>query len=121
MTARRAAPLVAALLAMTINFLQPLAHAALMRDGGPTASGVWASMCQTVGQDGASGTPQAQQSHDCCLGLAHAPPLPLPPASFAVVEPFVVAVARPEVALDDLMPVGIRDGPTQPHAPPLTV
>ena len=33
------------LFAITLNFLQPLAHAALMRDGGVIASSLWASMC----------------------------------------------------------------------------
>ena len=32
-----------ALFAITLNFLQPLAHAALMRDGAPSA--LWTAMC----------------------------------------------------------------------------
>ena len=73
----RAATFAAALFAITLNFLQPLAHAALMRDGGPMAVSLWTSMCTpSTGQDDAQDSmPAAGKMHECCLGLAHAPTL----------------------------------------------
>ena len=123
----RAATFAAALFAITLNFLQPLAHAALMRDGGSMASLPWAAMClpstvQGAGQDdGQSQAPTASKMHECCLGLAHAPALAAPPTSFVVVALLAVIVDRPLVALDALAPVGIRDGPSQPRGPPSLV
>lgn len=113
----RAAALAAALFAITLNFLQPLAHAALMRGGG---SSTWAAMCLPGAQ------PDDQQSapgslngtpHECCLGLAHAPTLAAPSTVFVAVAPPETAV-RPLAAAEALTPVGIRDGPSQPRAPP---
>ncbi len=50
----RAATFAAALFAITLNFLQPLAHAAMMRDGGPMAVSLWTSMCTpSAGEDNA--------------------------------------------------------------------
>ena len=74
----RTASLAAALFAITLNFLQPLAHAALMRDGGSMASSPWAAMClPSAGQDDGQGqAPTASKMHECCLGLAHAPRSP---------------------------------------------
>lgn len=116
----RTASLAAALLAITLSFLQPLAHAALMRDGGHAAAAVWKSMCLPAGQDDGTGAPQADRPHECCLGLAHAPALPTPSAVFAVVlQALTLVIDRPLVADDALAPVGIRDGPSQPHGPPL--
>jgi hypothetical protein len=116
----RAASFAAALFAITLNFLQPLAHAALMRDGGPTASSLWMSMClPDPGQDGQQGSmPVAGKLHECCLGLAHAPSLAAPSTAFVLVELPVSAVDRPLLAIDAIAPVGIRDGPSQPRAPP---
>jgi hypothetical protein len=119
-TGWRAATFAAALFAITLNFLQPLAQAALMRDGGPMALSLWASMCApATGQDDTQDSmPAAGKMHECCLGLAHAPALASPPTAFVAVEPVAVAVDRPLVALDALAPVGIRDGPSQPRGPP---
>ena len=118
----RAASLAAALFAITLNFLQPLAHAALMRDGGATSSS-WAVMCLPsgglgAGQDEAQGqAPTASKMHECCLGLAHAPAIAAPSTDFVLVEP-VATTIHVVTAVDALSPVGIRDGPSQPRAPP---
>jgi hypothetical protein len=119
-TGWRAATFAAALFAITLNFLQPLAHAALMRDGGPMALSLWASMCSAgAGQDDPQDSmPAAGKMHECCLGLAHAPALAAAPTSFVTVELVAVTVDRPLVAVDALAPVGIRDGPSQPRGPP---
>jgi hypothetical protein len=122
-TGWRAATFAAALFAITLNFLQPLANAALMRDGGPAAMSLWTSMCASgAGQDDPRDSlPAAGKMHECCLGLAHAPALAAPPTSFVVVALLAVTVDRPLVALDALAPVGIRDGPSQPRGPPSLV
>ena len=116
----RTASLAAALFAITLNFLQPLAHAALMRDGGPQAAAkMWGVFClPNAGQDDAQGqTPAAGKAHECCLGLAHAPALAELSTAFSLVE-HVAAAVRFVAATDALAPVGIRDGPSQPRAPP---
>ena len=117
----RAAALAAALFAITLNFLQPLAHAALMRSSAP---GNWAAMCLPSAQQGSAQQTDAQHPapggtlHECCLGLAHAPVIGGPTSSF-------VAVDRPPTTVRPLEPAealasgGIRDGPSQPRAPPL--
>jgi hypothetical protein len=115
----RAASFAAALFAITLNFLQPLVHAALMRDGGPGASGIWASMClPDTGQD-KQGSAPAGKSHECCLGLAHAASLTEPSTAFISIDR-PVAIVRPLESAQSLTPVGIRDGPSQPRAPPLS-
>ena len=114
----RAASFAAALFAITLNFLQPLVHAALMRDGGPAASGLWASMCLTDTNPDQQGSAPAGKLHECCLGLAHASSLAEPSTSFVPVERSAV-IARPLETAQSLTPVGIRDGPSQPRAPPL--
>jgi len=113
----RAAALAAALFAITINFLQPLAHAALMRGGAPHN---WAAMC-LPGAQPPTGEQQAPASrstiHECCLGLAHAPGLAEPPTAFVFLEP--TTTRTPTLSSSQsLTPVGIRDGPSQPRAPP---
>lgn len=112
----RAFWLAAALLAITLNFLQPLVHAALAR-GGPTTAATWKSLCLPSGEDNDAHN-RPGEPHACCLGLAQAPTLPAPPASFVAVRLGGIVVARPAVAADALAPVGIRDGPPQPHGPP---
>ena len=116
----RAATFAAALFAITLNFLQPLAHAALMRDGGPMAVSLWTSMCSSsAGQDDEQDSlPPAGKMHECCLGLAHAPTLAAPSASSVEAPLVAVILDQPHVAVDALAPVGIRDGPNQPRAPP---
>jgi len=116
----RVASLAAALFAITLNFLQPLAHAALMRDAGPEAAAkMWGAFCQTTpSQDDEQGSaPAAGKAHECCLGLAHAPVLAEISTAFILVEP-AAAPIRFVAAVDALSPVGIRDGPSQPRAPP---
>ena len=116
----RAAAFAAALFAITLNFLQPLAHAALMRDGGrDVAAKMWGVFClPAAGQDDAQGqAPTAGKMHECCLGLAHAPALAELSTAFVLVEHIATGV-RFVAATDALSPVGIRDGPSQPRAPP---
>ena len=120
---RRAAAFAAALFAITLNFLQPLAHAALLRDGGPLAAGsIWGAFCMPAGgqDDAQDQAPAAAKIHECCLGLAHAPAIAEPPTVFIRVEPAIDG-ARVAAADDVLSPVGIRDGPSQPRAPPFPV
>jgi hypothetical protein len=121
----RAAAFAAALFAITLNFLQPLAHAALMRDGGPmsgsqAAAKMWGVFClPAAGQDDGQ-APAAGKNHECCLGLAHAPALAELSAVFVAVE-HVATRVHFVAATDAISPVGIRDGPSQPRAPPSLV
>ena len=120
----RATVLAVALFAITLNFLQPLAHAALMRSG--MADSPFAVLCTSEGsqlvsrQHDADGPKPALHSHDCCLGLAHAPAMAEPPQAFLLVEPAELIV-RFVAPVDALAPVGIRDGPNQPRGPPALV
>src|SRR5262245_27566008 len=113
----RAAAFAVALFAITLNFLQPLAHAALMRDGGMSA---WTSLCMAAAAQGdqKDSVPVAAKSHECCLGLAHAPTFNAPPTAFAVVEALSSVADQPLPVGDAMAPVGIRDGPNQPRGPP---
>ena len=120
----RAAALAAALFAITLNFLQPLAHAALMRSGAPVT---WAAMClpsvqERGAQQGDDQHPakKAGAPHECCLGLAHASTIAEPSTAFVAVDRLPENVQPLETA-EALTPVGIRDGPSQPRAPPLTI
>jgi hypothetical protein len=114
----RAASLAAALFAITLNFLQPLVHAALMRDGGPAVSGLWAAMCLPNTNPDQQGSAPAGELHECCLGLAHAPSLAEPSTSFVSIDR-TAAIVQPLDKVQSPTPVGIRDGPSQPRAPPL--
>ena len=120
----RAASFAAALFAITLNFLQPLAHAALMRDGNPEAmASLWGAFCMapTAGEDQSqSSAPASGKIHECCLGLAHAPAVAQPATTFALVE-FAAVAVRFAPAPDTLAAVGIRDGPSQPRGPPIPV
>ncbi|MBL6616108.1 MAG: DUF2946 family protein [Reyranella sp.] len=117
----RAAAWAAALFAITLNFLQPLAHAALMRDGSPST--LWTAMClpslpKGDGQQQDDHRPASTAApHECCLGLAHAPTLAEPSAAFVAIDRPAVTV-RPLETAQALTPVSIRDGPSQPRAPP---
>lgn len=115
----RAAAFAVALLAITLNFLQPLAHAASMRDAAPP--NLWSVFCNGSPQDprGAS-VPATAEKHECCLGLVHAPALAVPSADFAAVEP-LVTTARPPLSAEVLISVGNRDGPHRPRGPPSSV
>jgi hypothetical protein len=114
----RATALAAALFAITLNFLQPLAHAAMMRDGMPST--LWTVFCNATAADpdGTSGkAPMSAAQHECCLGLAHAPAISAPPVVFVAIEPVATFIA-PLPAAEPTTPAGIRDGPTRPRGPP---
>jgi hypothetical protein len=115
----RASAMAVALFAITLNFLQPLAHAALMRDGAPSI--LWGTFCSAAAADpGADkkSPPVPVNAHECCLGLAHAVAFTTPSgATFVPVEPVFAAVLSLP-ALEQPSPVGIRDGPTRPRGPP---
>lgn len=114
----RATALAVALLAITFNFLQPLAHAALMRNGAPGA--LWAGFCDSTAANphGKPGpVPAGPADHECCWGLAHAPALLAPSESF-IALPATSIAAAPLLPLGQPTPVGIRDGPTSPRGPP---
>lgn len=116
----RASAFAAALFAITLNFFQPLAHAVLMRDGGPEAAArTWGVFCLPGADEDGSQAPgqQAGKAHECCLGVAQAPVLAEPSTAFMRVEPAadtIVFAANDEA----LAPVGIRDGPHRPRGPP---
>jgi hypothetical protein len=117
----RAMAFAAALFAITLNFLQPLAHAAMMRDGAPSA--LWTVFCNSTAADpdGKSGkAPMAADQHECCLGLAQAPAIAAAPIFFVPIEPVATFIAQLPAA-ERPMPAGIRDGPTRPRGPPSLV
>lgn len=119
-TGAPALALMAALFAVTFNFLQPLAHAASMRDG--NRSGLWSTFCKSGVADPDSTTPDAAPSkpatrHECCLGLAHAPSLIAPSATFTAVPPVVTAPAA-TLPAEQRPAAAIRDGTTRPRGPP---
>lgn len=111
---RRALALATALLAITLNFLQPLVHAGLMRDGAPAT--LWSVFCNDTSSS-RQDVPLAPEKHECCLGLAHAVAFTPPAAIFAPVVR-VAAAVQPRASFDPLTPVGIRDGPHRPRGPP---
>jgi hypothetical protein len=121
LTGPRLSALAAALLAITLNFLQPLMHAALMRDGAPRE--LWSVFCSAAVAD-PDGTQMPDQgsapAHECCLGLAHAAPLQPPSLAFVVLPPVVTALA-PSLPDEPTSPIGIRDGPRRPRGPPSIV
>jgi hypothetical protein len=120
-TGRRAVAFAAALFAITLNFLQPLAHAALMRDGGSMdAARFWGVFCLAAAdsESGEAPIPDAGKIHQCCLGLAHATAMVAPSAIFTV-EPPLARVASVMPAAPTIGTAGIRDGPLQARAPPL--
>ncbi|WP_428669065.1 DUF2946 domain-containing protein [Reyranella sp.] len=115
----KALALLAALFAVTLNFLQPVIHGALMRDGAPGA--LWRVLCQETTADPerkpTPASPDTHLAHDCCLGLAHAVPLALPSLAFVVVPPVVTKFAA-SLPHEISSSVGIRDGPRRPRGPP---
>ena len=122
-TGARALALMAALFAVPLNFLQPLAHAASMRDGNPSA--LWTMFCNSAvadptneaGQKSDATPAKASVQHECCLGLAHAPG-PIAPSSTFVALPPVVTALAPMLPAEQRPAVAIRDGPTRPRGPP---
>jgi hypothetical protein len=114
----RASALAGALFAITLNFLQPLVHAALMRDGAPST--LWSVFCKSAPteRDGAAGSvPSSAIDHDCCLGLAHAPALIAPSSAFVLLPSTAPALA-PSLPVEQSGSAGIRDGPHRPRGPP---
>ncbi|HTE35052.1 MAG TPA: DUF2946 family protein [Reyranella sp.] len=121
LTGPRLSALAAALFAITFNFLQPLVHAALTRDGAPRA--LWDVFCSSTAADqGGKQVPDQgpKPAHDCCLGLANAAPLAPPLPVFIVLPPTVTALA-PSLPDEPSPSVGIRDGPPRPRGPPSIV
>ena len=119
-TGRRAVAFAAALFAITLNFLQPLAHAALMRDGGPLeAARFWGVFCLPAAdsESGEAPIPDAGKIHQCCIGLAHATALVGPSAAFSI-EPPLARPSSVRAAPPTVRKAGIRDGPLQARAPP---
>ena len=117
----RAVGLAVALFAITLNFLQPLAHAAMMRDGAPSA--LRSVFCNSTAADpeGKAGqAPMPADAHECCLGLAHVAAIATPPSTFVALAPVSTFIA-PLVAAEPPTPAGIRDGPTRPRGPPAFV
>jgi hypothetical protein len=116
----RAFVLVAALFALTLAILQPLAHAVMLRTGGPeAAAALWGAICQPTADGEAEGSGSSPAKvHDCCFGLAHTPVL---------LGPAVAGIFVDQVPASDRVPSrhhhpttgAIRDGPQQPRAPPL--
>jgi hypothetical protein len=116
----RAFVLVVALFAVTLAILQPLAHAVMLRTGGPeAAAALWGAICQpTADGEAEESGPSTAKVHDCCFGLAHTPVL---------LGPAVAGVFVDQVPASDQVPSrhnhpstgAIRDGPNQPRAPPL--
>ena len=117
----RAFVLVAALFALTLAILQPLAHAVMLRTGGPeAAAALWGALCQPTADgeaDQGAGSSSAK-AHDCCFGLAHTPVL-LGPAVAAVFVDQIPASDRVPSRHHHPTPGAIRDGPQQLRAPPL--
>jgi len=112
----RATAFAVALLAITLNFLQPLAHAASMRGAAPST--LWSVFCNGSPQDPqGNSVPAAAEKHECCLGLVHAAAVAAPSAVFAALGPVGTAV-RPLQPAEHLISGGIRDGPHRPRGPP---
>lgn len=106
-----------ALLAITLNALQPLTHAAAMW-ADPATRSTWSVLCLVdVDESQERPTGTAGKNHQCCLGLPHV---------WAMVEPGVAFTRLPHVVVTDRLAgrqrqpsaAGIRDGPLQPRAPP---
>jgi len=114
----RATAFAGALFAITLNLVQPLVHAALLRDGAPSA--LWTAFCNSVAatsDDNSRQVPSAAARHECCLGLAHAQAIAGPPQAYVATEP-AVRIIRFIVRTDALSSFQRRDRPNQPRAPP---
>lgn len=116
----RAVVLVAALLALTLAILQPLAHAVMLRTGGPeAAAALWGAICQPTADGEAEGSGSSSAKvHDCCFGLAHSPVLLGPAVAAVLVDQSTVSSPVPS-RHHHPSTGAIRDGPQQPRAPPL--
>ena len=114
LSSSRAAAIAVTLLAITLDALQPLAHAAAMR-ADPAARSFWSALCQ-VDVDESQERPTAK-NHQCCLGLPHVWAKAEPDAAFTPL-PHVVVTDRLAGRQRRPSAAGIRDGPNQPRAPP---
>jgi hypothetical protein len=115
----RSVGLFIALVAVTFNLLQPLVHAAAMRDG--PASALWTAFCKSTAagdmrSDGVPAPIDAGQ-HECCLGLSHATVVSGAPATFVLLAPLEAVIRAPKPA-ERLTSSAIRDGPARPRGPP---
>lgn len=117
----RAIAFSAALFALTLSVLQPIVHAVAMRDGAPRS--LWSVICTAASVESETGerrgTSDIAVDPDCCLGLAHSQIVAAPPATFTLLAPVTTPVQRPR-RLDHADNLGIRDGPNQPRAPPVS-
>ena len=119
----RAIALMVALFAVTLNFLQPLAHAMAMRDGNPGA--LWSMFCSSAAADPQQASkpgpaPATADAHECCLGLAHAATL-IAPVQAALAAPLPEIAGAPSLPADFRPAAAIRDGPYRPRGPPSLV
>jgi Protein of unknown function (DUF2946) len=122
-TSGRAFGLAAALFAITLNFLQPVVHAALLRDGSPST--LWTMFCDATAADSdqaAGSLPTGKAvAHDCCLGLAHVQAL-IEPSADSLPLSFAERCASPlPDAAEGLPAASIRDGPHRPRGPPILI
>jgi hypothetical protein len=115
----RAIALSAALFAITLAVLQPLAHAVMLRVGGlEAAAALWGPLCKPDAGTGEEGERGSGKAHECCFGLAHAPALGQPSSVSIAIE--AIDAAGPVPGFEHHPSTGaIRDGPHQPRAPPL--
>jgi hypothetical protein len=116
----RALALALALFAITFDFLQPLVHAAALRDG--TADSRRSMLCSASAAGPAQADGRDRKSadsvdHQCCLGLAHAQIGVAAPQAFVLLSSLAAEIDRPQRG-DRSVSRGIRDGPNQPRAPP---
>jgi hypothetical protein len=115
----RATALVVALFAITLNFLQPIAHAALLRDGAPGA--LWTAVCNSTAADldhGPGSAPtHSAATHECCLGLAHAQ-APIEPSQIFLPVVFAESATLSLSMAEHPESAAIRDGPRKPRGPP---
>ena len=94
-----------------------------MRDAGPdTAARMWGAFCQAPASpdDSQAPAPAVGKAHECCLGLTHVPGLAELSTTFVLIE-LVTSAIHFVAVVDGRSPFGIRDGPSQPRAPPFPV
>lgn len=111
--------LAAASFAITLNFLQPLAHAVLLRNGAPIAAGTAFCQAAAANADSRPRSPPANalQHHECCFGLAHAAAL-IKPAAHCLAGVFAEPATAPLLSAERATFVGNRGGPHRPRGPP---
>lgn len=123
--------LFAALFAITLNALLPLAHAVSMRVAwsgeiaadGLAAQALWPVLCQAMGKtdaDTGMPAPSAGKAHECCLGIPNTWMLVDHGGVGPRVDRFLARSSKP-VAPHSVASSGIRGDPRQPRAPPFLV